>query len=92
MKLLDRFRGVCAQRHFSPRTVECYEAWIRQFLGHFRRADGSWRHPRELRGAEVGQFLTHLAQPAVVECRRGPAAIRPARPADSAHEFDNRHH
>src|SRR6185503_658221 len=62
MKLLDRFRGVCAQRHFSPRTVECYEMWIRQFLGHFRSSDGRWRHPRELRGAKVGQFLIHLAQ------------------------------
>jgi integron integrase len=62
MKLLDRFRGVCAQRHFSPRTVECYEVWIRQFLCHFRGADGSWRHPHELRGAQLGQFLTHLAQ------------------------------
>ena len=61
MKLLQRFRGVCAQRHYSGRTIECYEMWIRQFLSHFRN-DGSWRHPRELRGSEVGEFLTHLAQ------------------------------
>ena len=36
--------------------------WIRQFLTHFRDADGHWKHPRELRGNEVGQFLTYLAQ------------------------------
>ena len=62
MALLERFRGVCARRHFSPRTVECYEMWIGQFLTYFRGPDGSWRHPRELRGGEVGTFLTHLAQ------------------------------
>jgi integrase len=57
MKLIERFHAVCAQRHFSPRTVECYEMWIRQFLHHFRQRGGSWRRPLELRGGEVGQTL-----------------------------------
>jgi site-specific recombinase XerD len=62
MTLLEQFRGVCAVRHFSPRTVECYQMWIRQFLQYFRGRDGTWRHPRQLRGAEVAAFLIDLAQ------------------------------
>jgi integron integrase len=48
------------RRHLSPLTIECYQRWVRQFL-RFAREGGRWRHPRELRGPDVGEFLTHLA-------------------------------
>lgn len=40
----------------SPRTEEAYRFWIRQFIFFHGK-----RHPRELREAEVTQFLNHLA-------------------------------
>jgi integron integrase len=60
MKLLERFRAASARRHFSPRTIDCYQSWIRRFLAFSRAPDGTWRHPRELRGPEVEAFLNHL--------------------------------
>jgi site-specific recombinase XerD len=47
-------------RHLSKHTIECYRAWILDFL-RFAREGGRWRHPRELGGADVAAFLTHLA-------------------------------
>jgi len=55
--------AVAARRHLSPRTVEVYQAWVRKFLAFHRAPDGSWRHPRELRGGDVAAFLTYLAHP-----------------------------
>lgn len=59
--LLEQVRDVGLRRRLAPATLECYENWIVQFLRYWRDADG-WRHPRELRGAEVAAFLTHLAR------------------------------
>ncbi len=61
MLLLQRLRDVGMRRHLSPLTIHCYQSWVRQFLG-FCRDGGQWRHPRELRGADVAAFLTHLAR------------------------------
>jgi hypothetical protein len=47
MVLLQRMEAVAARRHLSPRTVECYQAWVRQFLAFHRGSEGRWRHPRE---------------------------------------------
>ena len=44
-------------RHYSPRTVEAYLAWVRRYV----RFHGL-RHPRELGASDVGAFLSHLAQ------------------------------
>ena len=61
MKLMDRMAAVAARRHLSPRTLAVYQWWVRRFL-KYHRAGGAWRHPRELRGPDVGAFLTHLAR------------------------------
>src|SRR5262245_17777847 len=55
-KLLDRLSAELRLRHYSRRTEETYRHWIVRFL----RFHGC-RHPRELGGAEVSAFLTHLA-------------------------------
>src|SRR5688572_7499200 len=61
MKLLDELRAACARRHLAPRTLECYEAWVEQYLRFARRrAGGRWRHPRELGGQDLEAFLNHL--------------------------------
>src|SRR5438034_3676340 len=61
VKLLDRVRDVIRRRHLAAATLDCYQAWIVDFL-RFCRADGRWRHPRELFAREVEAFLTHLAR------------------------------
>lgn len=61
MRVLERLVDVGRRRHLSPRTIECYRSWVAQFLRFHRRA-AEWRHPRDLRAAEVGAFLTHLAR------------------------------
>ena len=61
MKLLESLRAASARKHLSPRTTECYESWVRQYLAFSRsRAGGQWRHPRELGGGDVEAFLNHL--------------------------------
>lgn len=60
MRVMERFVRTAKLHHLARRTIECYHAWIVDFL-RFHRQDGRWRHPRELGGAELGAFLTHLA-------------------------------
>src|SRR2546423_646535 len=61
MRLLQRVADVAMRRHLARVTIECYQMWIEQFL-RFSRIEGHWRQPRDLRAAEVGAFLTHLAR------------------------------
>jgi integron integrase len=56
-KLLDRVRSAIRLRHYSPRTEEAYAGWIRRFVIFHHK-----RHPAEMGDAEVGQFLTDLAE------------------------------
>jgi site-specific recombinase XerD len=56
-RLLPRLRRALAVRHYSPRTVEAYVAWARRFVRHH-----GLRHPRDMGAAEVGAFLSDLAQ------------------------------
>lgn len=56
-KLLEQVRRELLVRHYSPRTIEAYTAWIRRYV----RFHGL-RHPRELDGQSVAQFLQHLAE------------------------------
>jgi integron integrase len=53
---MDQVHAVCRRRHLSLRTEEAYRFWIRQFIFFHGK-----RHPRELREAQVTQFLNHLA-------------------------------
>jgi integron integrase len=61
MPLLQRVADVALRRRLARSTVECYQAWISDFLRLSRR-DGRWRHPRDLVAADVEAFLTHLAR------------------------------
>jgi integron integrase len=54
-RLLDQVRQAIRVRHYSYRTEQQYVAWIRRYI----RFHGT-RHPRELGGEEVSEFLTHL--------------------------------
>ena len=55
-KLLDQVREKCRLLHYSIRTEEAYVNWIRKFILFHDK-----RHPTEMSGPEVEQFLTHLA-------------------------------
>jgi hypothetical protein len=55
-RLLDRVRATIRARHYSRRTEKAYVAWIRRFILFHHK-----RHPTEMGGAEVTQFLSALA-------------------------------
>jgi len=55
-KLLDQVREAIGLRHYSYRTEQQYVAWIRQYILFHQK-----RHPRDLGGAHVESFLSHLA-------------------------------
>lgn len=55
-KLLDQVAAKMRLLHYSKRTEEAYVDWIKRFILFHGK-----RHPREMGGAEVEQFLTHLA-------------------------------
>jgi integron integrase len=76
-RLFDQVREVMRFHHYSFRTEKAYLQWIRRYLVFQRApphltpalsppSEGAerekrWRHPREMGGPEVVQFLTHLA-------------------------------
>ena len=55
-RLLDRVRQAVRIRHYSRRTEDAYVSWIRRFILFHRK-----RHPDEMGGVEVEQFLSWLA-------------------------------
>jgi hypothetical protein len=55
-RLLAQLAEALFVRHYNPRTVDAYRAWVRRYV----RFHGL-RHPRELGPREVAPFLTHLA-------------------------------
>ncbi|HLO64599.1 MAG TPA: integron integrase [Azonexus sp.] len=54
--LLGRVREAIRYKHYSIRTEKAYVNWIRRFVRFHGR-----RHPRELEGDHVRQFLGYLA-------------------------------
>lgn len=56
-RLLDRVREAVRTRHYSRRTEKAYVGWIRRFVVFHDR-----KHPAELGAAEIGSFLTELAE------------------------------
>lgn len=56
VRLLDQLRERIRLLHYSRSTEQAYAYWCRAFI----RFHGL-RHPREMGGAEVEAFLTHLA-------------------------------
>jgi integron integrase len=55
--LLDHVHQMIRKRHYSLRTDKAYVHWIARFLRFHQH-----RHPAQMSEAEVGQFLSHLAQ------------------------------
>jgi len=54
--LLEAVRDRCRVKHYSLRTEDAYLGWIKRFIFFH-----NMRHPAEMGGLEVEQFLTHLA-------------------------------
>ncbi|MEY2598161.1 MAG: hypothetical protein RLZZ142_420 [Verrucomicrobiota bacterium] len=55
-RLLQRVRMALRVRHYSLRTEQAYVFWIRSFILYHQK-----RHPDEMGGQEIGQYLGHLA-------------------------------
>ena len=55
-RLLDQVRQVLRVRHYALTTEACYVDWITRFILFHNK-----RHPRDMGGVEVEQFLTDLA-------------------------------
>ncbi|MFW6078888.1 MAG: integron integrase [Gemmatimonadota bacterium] len=55
-KLLELVRRAIRTRQYSPRTEQAYVAWVRRYvLFHGKR------HPADLDGEAIAEFLSHLA-------------------------------
>ncbi len=55
-KLLDQVREALRLKHHSLRTEKSYVRWIRRFVLFHNK-----RHPAEMGGEEIREFLSHLA-------------------------------
>lgn len=55
-KLLDQVRDAIRLKHYSYRTEQTYIGWIRRYIIFHDK-----QHPKDMGGAEVEAFLTHLA-------------------------------
>ncbi|MEZ5950999.1 MAG: integron integrase [Planctomycetaceae bacterium] len=61
-KLLEEVRAALRVGQYSWKTEKAYVSWIEKYLRYHRDENyGIWRHPRELREAEVEQYLSYLA-------------------------------
>ena len=56
LRLLDQVRNRIRMRHYSIRTDRTYVHWVKRFVVFHRM-----RHPREMGGPEVTEFLSALA-------------------------------
>src|SRR5947199_9444603 len=68
-KLLRLVRRGIGLRHYSRRTEEAYVGWVRRFVRF-----AGLRHPSQLGGAEVQQFLSSLAEAGVSATTQNQAA------------------
>ena len=55
-KLIEQFRLTIVAKHYSRRTRKAYEGWIRRYI----KFHGT-RHPKDMGGEEVEEFLSYLA-------------------------------
>ncbi|MGI9281342.1 MAG: integron integrase [Endozoicomonas sp.] len=55
MRLQEQFLIAIRTSNYSLSTERAYWSWIRQFLSYH-----NMRHPQEMGGAEISQFLSHL--------------------------------
>ena len=56
LRLLDRLAHEARRRRLSARTEEAYRSWTRRFILYHGK-----RHPKELGGEAIAEFLSHLA-------------------------------
>ncbi len=54
-RLLDQLRERIRYLHYSLRTAQAYVHWTKTFIRFHRM-----RHPRDMGGAEVEAFLSHM--------------------------------
>ena len=55
-KRLEQVRDVIRLKHYSYQTEKSYINWIRRFILFHNK-----KHPREMNGEKIEEFLTHLA-------------------------------
>jgi len=55
-RLLDQVRDRLRLKNYTYRTEKSYLYWIKQYILFHNK-----RHPNEMGGSEIEQFLTHLA-------------------------------
>jgi Phage integrase, N-terminal SAM-like domain len=55
-RLLDQIRDRLRLKNFAYRTEKSYLYWIKQYILFHNK-----RHPNEMGGPEIEQFLTYLA-------------------------------
>jgi integron integrase len=55
-KLLDLLRNRIRAKHFSLRTEQNYLQWVKRFILFHHK-----RHPAEMAGKEINEYLTYLA-------------------------------
>jgi integron integrase len=60
-KLLDQVRQAIRRKHYSIRTEDAYENWIRRFIFFHMAKQGFTRHPAQMWKLEIESFLTDLA-------------------------------
>ena len=55
-KLLEQVSDVIRLKHYSYKMEKSYINWIKRYILFHKK-----RHPREMGGKEIEEFLTHLA-------------------------------
>jgi len=55
-KLLDQVRHALRTKHYAMKTEQAYVHWIKRYILFHNK-----RHPKEMGGKEINQFLSHLA-------------------------------
>lgn len=55
-KLLDQVRERVRVKHYSYRTEQTYVDWIKRFILFHNK-----KHPKDMGGEQISEFLTHLA-------------------------------
>lgn len=55
-RLLDQLRASIRTKHYSLRTEKTYAYWVRYYI-HWH----GMRHPRDMGGVEINEFLSMLA-------------------------------
>ena len=55
-KLLDQLRERVRLKHYSYKTEQSYVQWVKRYILFHNK-----RHPKDMGGVEIREFLNHLA-------------------------------